>query len=203
MIIRDSSHRYWNETGELRTEVPGVSQILQSTGAKGAWEIRNAEFYKERGNFAHKAIALDSAGVLDEATVDPRILPYLKAWRDFKAQCRVTVLCTERIVWSEEHNSAGTLDSVVLMEGAGGVGSQRVLLDFKTGGKCAWHRLQVAAYWEAEHSSSTSAGVLYLKKTGKWTLDLLDPIQLCESVEKWITLVHQYHNAKVASLWGG
>lgn len=191
----DASHRYWQGEGDARVEVPGVSDVLSDMGQKSAWVVHNSEFYLTRGSFAHKAAALDDEGTLNMETVDPRVLPYLEAWRDFKRTNHVLIAASEFMVYNEKLNYAGTLDRIIKMD------DRTILLDLKTGGKCRWHQLQIAAYWLAYGDPKIQAGCLYLKNTGKWSLDILLPIALDRCVEEWTALVADFHNTGRMQLW--
>jgi hypothetical protein len=103
------------------------------------------------------------------------------------------------MVYNEKLNYAGTLDRVIRM------GDRTVLLDLKTGSKCRWHQLQVAAYWLAYGDPKIEAGVLYLKENKKWSLDILLPIALAACVKEWEAMVTGFHNmnasTKEVDLW--
>jgi len=195
----DDTHRYWSGEGDARTEVPGVSRILSDMGKKSPWVVRNSEFYKTRGSYAHKAASLDDEGKLNMETVDPRVLPYLMAWRDFKKTNGVLVAASEFMVYNEKLRYAGTLDRIIRM------GDRTILLDLKTGSKCRWHQLQVAAYWMAYGDPKIQAGVLYLRDNGKWSLDVLLPIALAACVLEWTAIVGNFNNmsdsTKEVDLW--
>jgi hypothetical protein len=148
-----------------------------------------------RGSFAHKAAALDDAGMLREDTVDPRVLPYLTAWRDFKKTTGVEVLASEMLVFNADLGYAGTLDRIVKASGFNQ--GRALLLDLKSGAKCPWHRLQVAGYWLCMADTRMDAGCLYLKKTGKWSLDVMTTLQLAAAVGMWKRIVKQYTEAKL------
>ena len=74
--------------------LPSVTGILKSEG------FIDTSFYDEwsrtRGSFVHKATYLDDQDQLDEASLDPVILPYVEAWRNFRYQSGFTPIISER-----------------------------------------------------------------------------------------------------------
>ena len=74
----EKEHKYF--LGDV--EIPGFTYLLKES------ELIDDRFYTEfsrsRGKSIHLAVQLDNEGDLDESTLDPKIVPYLKAWREFK-----------------------------------------------------------------------------------------------------------------------
>lgn len=98
-------HKYYHG-GE---EIPGVSTILRETKRQQSYDGFNP-FYAQKGSYIHRAIELEVAGKLDEATVDERVLPYLKAFRAFRKDYKPIIYATEQIVYHPVHRYAGTYD---------------------------------------------------------------------------------------------
>lgn len=105
-------HKYFHEG----VEVPGVSTILRETKRQPSYDGFNP-FYAQKGSYIHRAIELEVAGKLDEATVDERVKPYLVAWRKFKADVVTTVHKTEQAVYHPILNYAGTYDLLITIPG--------------------------------------------------------------------------------------
>jgi hypothetical protein len=97
-------------------DVPGVSTILRETKRQPSYDGFNP-FYAQKGSYVHRAIELEVAGKLDEATVDERVKPYLVAWRKFKADVVTEVHATEQMVYHPGHNYAGTFDLLITIPG--------------------------------------------------------------------------------------
>jgi hypothetical protein len=186
-------HRYYK--GER--EIPGVSYILRSTGHVG--NFVNAEWHRTRGLYVHSACAMDDAGTLDELSVDKTIWPYLVAWRKFKADTKAQIIDIEKIVHSEEHDYAGTIDRFLRLPD---VTPRPMVLDLKSGSAAKSHRLQLGGYvlaegdeWEGPHSA-----VLYLKETGKYSLTLYDPEATERNVGDWLEVLDKYR-LQESDLW--
>ena len=93
-----------------------------------------------RGDFVHKLTALDDKGILDVATIDPSLAPFLDAWRKFRRETWFLPGMVEERLFHPVYRYAGTLDRVGLLDG------ERVLLDIKTGPILDGAALQTAAY---------------------------------------------------------
>lgn len=199
MIELDSDHRYWELRDGKKREVPGVSHILEAMGEKGSYYRKNTDFYMTRGTYAHKAAALDHAGELDESTVDPEIKGYLQAVRNFKREHMVTVLASEKSIYHEGLDYCGTLDLVAVIARY----SYPFVLDLKSGSPAPWHILQVAAYLLAhgrKEWKKFGAALVYLKQTGRYTLDIIPPMVLDRQIAKWENLVREFHQ-KESKIW--
>lgn len=123
LTFEESSHRYMLGDREL----PSVTRILADQGVSnftGPWFDDSA---KARGRAVHLAIALDNEGDLDEDALDPVIVPYLEAWRRFKAESGAVIEHWERPVCDPELGYAGTFDVIVQLRGM----SRRTVLDIK------------------------------------------------------------------------
>lgn len=118
--------------------LPGVTRVIDAAGRRdGAAYWTPAS--RLRGQYVHKACELDDLGTLDESSLDPRLAPYVLAWRNFKRDCRVIVTEIERPVCSPL-GYAGTPDRLATVSGA------LAVLDIKSGPPCRWHGEQLAAY---------------------------------------------------------
>ncbi|MEO2054703.1 MAG: hypothetical protein ABGX83_05330 [Nitrospira sp.] len=118
---------------------PSVSAILQSTG------IVDTTFFTEygatRGTFAHKATELHDLGDLNEDDLDKTLLPYLEAWKRYRAESGFVPSMIEKKLYSRL-GFCGTIDRF----GQDNSGSY-ILPDIKTGYASQWwHVIQLAAY---------------------------------------------------------
>lgn len=117
-----SEHSYWLDERRL----PSVTQILSVL--PNAYEAVPPEILERKrvlGTAVHLACALDDQGLLDEATVDPAVAPYLAAWRRFCADTGFTPITIEEPGYSREYGYAGTLDRL------GEIGGALAVLDLK------------------------------------------------------------------------
>lgn len=106
-------HKYYRDG----FEVPSVSSILRDTKRQPSYDGFNP-FYAQKGSYVHRAIELEVAGKLDEATVDERVKPHLVAWRKFRYDFKPVIHATEAWVYHPYRNYAGTFDLLMTMEAA-------------------------------------------------------------------------------------
>lgn len=101
-----ASHRYLL----AGKPVPSVTKVLAAAMNFGGVPADVLELARQRGNAVHKAVELDIADNLDEATVDERVMPYVIAWRAFRRDSGFTIIEPELRVASARYGFAGTLD---------------------------------------------------------------------------------------------
>lgn len=122
--------------------VPGVTAVIR--GALGDPFARIDPDVLERkraiGKAAHRAVELDDAGKLDEATVHPAVVPYLEAWRAFRRESGFAPLLSEQKGYHETYGYAGQLDVL------GRINGDRAVVDLKTGLPGLQAAIQTAAY---------------------------------------------------------
>jgi hypothetical protein len=107
------------------------------------------------GRHVHRAVELWNLKTLDEARLDPLLVPYLAAWKEFCRHTGAEVIETERRVWHPKLRYAGTLDSIVR------IGRRRHLVDVKSSAKVPRSvGPQTAAYARA-----------YIQEAGQSSLD--------------------------------
>jgi hypothetical protein len=78
------------------------------------WELLRAA--AEFGNHVHAACHLFNIDDLLWGSLDPALIPYVEAWRDFLKQSGAIVISSEKKVYSARHGYAGTLDSICLLK---------------------------------------------------------------------------------------
>lgn len=131
---------FTHETHEYRVDgrvVPSVTQILKATLVAVDFD-ELAGFSSRLGQAIDEKRALGQAlhadahafddNDLDWATVHVDVLPYLEAWRRFRADKRLAPQVRERRLYHPALGYAGTLDGVFVTPGL-----KRVLVDIKTG----------------------------------------------------------------------
>jgi hypothetical protein len=119
---------------------PSVTQILADCGVVDyGYRTSDMEYRLRRGQYVHDAIALWCQGELDEDSVDPAIMGYVDAARNYIIRERWEVLSVEQMV----HASIGRIGAYagrydLLVQGG-------PLVDWKTGAVERWTRMQLAA----------------------------------------------------------
>lgn len=97
-------YKYFDE----REVIPSVTQILQSEG------FINTQWYddwsRQKGKYVHQAIKYYLAYDLDEENLDSEIVPYLEAFKKFRADCPFDVLMSESPQFNTTYKYAGTPD---------------------------------------------------------------------------------------------
>jgi uncharacterized protein (DUF952 family) len=162
------SHTYRDALGV----VPGVTEVLRPLVDFSRIPPAVLAAKADLGTRVHLACELDDHDDLDEASVQDDVAPYLAAYRRFRLDSWAEVLASEQQVYSAAHRYAGTLDRVLLLDGA------RVLVDLKT---CITTPSsagpQTAAYLHAlADRAVTRRAALRLRPDGTYRLDpLTDP----------------------------
>lgn len=99
-------------------------------------------WYLERGKMVHHATTLIDSGTLDWDSLDPRLVPFLKAYGDFLHTARPVVEASELVVVHASYSFGARLDRVFRLPGQ----DRLVVTDLKCGtGKEDRYWLQVAA----------------------------------------------------------
>lgn len=144
-------HEYRLPDGQL---VPSVTQILSAVGvsvdfeglmAMSAERSRQIEAKRALGTAVHADCHAFDDDDLVWSTVDPQVLPYIRAWETFRANTGLLPLTRERKVFHPTQFYCGTLDGIFEMPTG-----RRVLVDIKTGDpEDSGCQFQTAAYHAA------------------------------------------------------
>lgn len=137
-----ATHRYTHAGRELVS----VTTVLKLAG------LVHTDWYTDtgrmRGTLVHQALEFDDLGELDGATLDALLVPYVQAWRRFRAESGFLVVEVDGVPGVEvrlAHASrgfAGTLDRVGVLNG------RLTIVDIKSGAPQPWIALQLAGYAE-------------------------------------------------------
>ena len=121
--------------------IPSVTQVLEDVGIIDYSYIpgNTREMALDRGRDVHLATAFDDEGDLDEAGFP--FMPYVQAWRNFRAATGFEPDAIEQRGFNRDHNFAGTIDRLGRM-GDGTV----AIIDLKCGQAQKWVALQIGAY---------------------------------------------------------
>lgn len=191
ILFEEDGHRYFDEQldGPPR-ELVSVTRVLQDA------ELIDARYFKprhaHRGKMVHRACMMEAQKVLDPQSLDPQIAGYVMAWRRFMADLNATPLELEYIMADLELGYAGRVDCRLSIPGR----ELPVLVDIKSGSKADWHRIQVGAYvrtcagWEQQ-----DCAILYLRESGRYSLDLLNYWEKQAAVLTFEALMHDRREA--------
>lgn len=180
--------------------VPSVSDILENVSREfyeGA-PPRSMQDAADRGTNTHLAIQLLNEGRLDESTIDPRIAPYVDAYRMFRAEKGFRPDYAEVHLGHWRQRYAGTPDMIGVI-GMGRRGKPiRCIIDIKTTYQLLpVVGLQLAGYemlWNYNQDNpryySTERYALHLMRDGDYKLDHFDDPG---DATTFIGLVHRYY----------
>jgi hypothetical protein len=118
---------------------PSVTGIISDIGLYGDTSYFD-DYCRERGSFIHRIIQYHLAGELDEATIDPALQGYFDAWQRFEKEVDFVSDECERVMASDIHRFAGTLDHV------GHLNGHYCVIDTKTGVMTPQTALQLSGY---------------------------------------------------------
>ncbi len=157
-----ASHEYRSPDGRI---VPSVTQVLEAVGCSTDFEAlgrvsprlaEQIEFKRNLGSIVHIDAHAYDDNDLDWSSVDPRVKPYIDAWKTFRENSGLVPIARERRLFHPVHKYAGTLDGV--FEGLVRDRLRRILVDIKLGDpKDAGAHLQTAAYegaWMVENAGA-------------------------------------------------
>lgn len=127
------THTYTLDGRPIRS----VTQILADVGIiDTTWYTPEAAL---RGKYVHEATHYSDEGALDLATLDPKLVPYVQAWIDFRKMTGFKPLLIEQEIW-HSCGYAGTLDR------AGFLNGRFLVIDIKSGSLPSWAGLQTSGY---------------------------------------------------------
>lgn len=151
--------------------LPSVTQLLKPIGPDFSAVLPGVlERKRALGVAVHLACELDDNGELEE--LDDALLPYLQAWRKFKAECSADILENERQEFHAGLRFAGTIDRLAELRLGSGLYS-RWLLDIKTSAEPhASYGVQLAGYQRLLHleNEKIQRGTVHLRDDGTYRL---------------------------------
>jgi len=110
------------------------------------------------GTAVHTATEYDDHGILNEASLDTPLVPYLEAWRKFKSDTRCEILSIEEQGFSEKYKFGFTLDRIVRIRKLPNPRTCVAVLDIKSGDHAHLSaRIQTAGY-QAAYNEVRKAG---------------------------------------------
>lgn len=151
-----------------------VTKIMQEEGITDLSKIPQAILDPARkfGVAVHSVTEYWDEQCLDLKTVDAPLIPYLEAWKQFKADYRIEVKEIELVVYSRKWWYAGTLDRIVTANAT----DLKILLDIKsTTTLSPATAIQTAAYQLAYEEMTgekiSKRWCIQLKKTGTYSIE--------------------------------
>jgi hypothetical protein len=121
LTLDHATHTYWLD----KKKFDSVTKILAYVGLSRNYDGISS-FYAQRGTAVHKAVELVDKGTLDDATLDPRIAPYVRGYRKFVRESGYKPDSWEVPLYHDGLGFAGTIDKVGTLSGRFGI------LDIKT-----------------------------------------------------------------------
>ncbi len=169
ITFEPTKHEYFCEGKKLKN----VTGILNACGLMQDYkEVSDGErtAAMEKGTHMHTMIALAIEGTLDEEKLDPKLKPYLVAFRKFVAEKKPKFHRTEFIVGTPDDKDhdvgwAGTCDAEAT------IGKVRGVIDWKSGEKAKWHRVKTYAYRSALPSEVCGRWCVYLGEDGNYKFE--------------------------------
>jgi len=160
MIEFDEAKHEYSKDGII---YPHMTQILQDVGLIDiTWYTEESSM---RGRYIHDCLRLLDENVpLVMLDIGPDIEGYINAYLKFKKENDYKIIESETHHINETMRFAGTPDRVCRVNG------KDAIIDIKTGTKCDWHGIQLSGYKLLLGESKLLLYGLYLKDTGKYTL---------------------------------
>lgn len=172
-----------------RCDTPWVHlHVTEALALAGLVDIAHyTEFGRERGIYVHQAAAMFDRGTLDWESLDPVLVPYMEAYRDFLVQ---SGLVSQPWTHIEHHVEDPVLGYVGALDRA----NDGMTVDLKTGVAEWWVAVQIAAYRRClPHSHKRTQFVLELRDDGTYrftpTSDLARMSDR-EAEKLWLSVLH-------------
>lgn len=137
--------------------LPSVTEVLDPLLELDGIPKHVLKAAAEFGTHVHMACDLFDKGVLDEPALDPHLVPYLNAWKQFLHDSGAVVLASEVRVHHPRYEFAGTLDKIVTYR------RQRVQIDLKSGDVPRTVGPQTAAYEAAHNYTADRSDVMRVR----------------------------------------
>ncbi len=177
--------------------VPSVTQLLKPIGPDFSMVPPDVlEAKRALGTAVHLACEVDDEGDLDDDDLDPVLMPYVSAWRKFKADTGSVVLINEQKLGHRTLGYAGTLDRVVRVRNG-----DCYLVDLKTSvSMSASYGVQLAGYQllldDSDFNTSLARKGLQLKNDGTYKLVPFNNPNDAACFRALLSIYHWKENAK-------
>jgi hypothetical protein len=121
------------------------------------------DYYATKGTYVHKACELLDRDELEEAELDPILIPYVAAWQKFKKESGFVITEMETRLTSEIYQFTGKPDRIGVLNNC------PTIVDIKSGVIQPWTALQLAGYGLLKGSPHKRVGV-QLMNDGKYKM---------------------------------
>lgn len=126
---------------------------------------------RQRGDYAHRASALDDAGDLNEEELDPALWQYVNEWRRARAELKFKILAIEEHVFNIPYRYGATIDRRVMFPPESPVKVKgEAVLEIKTGAWANWHGIQLGLQALC-YDRPLGRVTVYLPTTGKFKFE--------------------------------
>lgn len=142
----EDAHRY-TVNGKVYPSVTGILKLWSKFGYTN-FDATDAMW---RGTVVHRATELWDQDDLDESSVEPEIMAYVRGWQKFRRDWQFTPGLIEARVAHLTWGYAGTLDRTGYGQQPGKRPAKCYLLDIKSGAPDPSHALQTMGYYLPLH----------------------------------------------------
>jgi hypothetical protein len=175
MITFDPELHEYRDDGRI---IRSVTQILKGAGIiDDRWYTEEA---RERGSAVHYFCEQYAQGKrFDDYGRTLASLEYVNAFVRWMSDYHVYALATEQIIYNSINGReyVGKYDLFALIDG------KKVLVDYKTGPKASWHKIQISAYALALNPQRSM--LLYLKRDGRYAQDYVAPTEYVSNIRRF------------------
>jgi len=158
----EEGHRYF--VGE--TEYLSLTRSLRLGGVLDMNPAMVGTMALDRGTVCHEVLELEDKGELDEGSVEPSLVGYLRAWRSFRADVGWELLRD----WVEEKAADDNLLVACRVDRVFVHHRSIMVLDIKTGVEQPWHAIQTAGQVVCLGVKTARRFSCYVKADGKYRL---------------------------------
>jgi|SRR6185369_461720 len=155
----EAEHRYWLGDREL----PSVTTIIKPATDYGPVPAKTLDFARDRGGAVHRACELFDLDDLVEDSLDPVVVPYLKAWKKFTLDFKPKWDAIEKPSYHPGLLYAGTPDR------RGKIGRRHIVAEIKATARIEpAASLQLSGYDLIDGHDNSALMVVQLKPDGTY-----------------------------------
>lgn len=185
LTLNEATHEYTEDGRKLIS----VTQVLDLNGLYKGTEYFTPES-RELGTAIHQACEFYDRGIFDDYEWDPKVIPFVESWKEFRAVTGFTPILTEQLFSSKVYGFAGRTDSIGEMK------KENWIIDWKHGSDQPAHRYQTAGYHlllaESHHMQELATkrirrGTVFLQANG--SIAKLKPHNDIADIQKFMCLL--------------
>lgn len=189
LICTDTHEYYLESPAGKRRRLLGTTEILQDNGLVNFDGVDSdvLEWARLRGQFIHELTALWDQNDLLLETVDPRLQPYLDAWRKFRKERDFRVTRIEVMGWDKTWGFAGQVDRTASIAWKGR--RRPIVLDIKPPGKKKYWKYQLVSYAMIFYPDQVPLrATISLSDEGKYSFDECPEEEFFRDKADWLAL---------------